>query len=710
MSRLSRRSGARATTPRRMLGRWEELFESRRGGRARADVARRVDTRAPPRPVPLVRQRRHRAREGERRPGSRAPRERIGLTVAMQAMNGTRPAAAGRRDGARRRDPARARRRDFPRPAVRPADGCDARRPRHARRRACAAMSALVPEADGGAPRRAGRRALEVAFENEFALAVPKDGGYAPVDASLCFSTIGMTTSQEYVDALADALEQQGLTLEQYYAELGHGQQEISTAHAPALAGGGRARSSFGRRSGALPRATGSSRRSRRSRGPRAPATAATSTSRCGRRAQPLPRRIARRPPLRRGTRLPCRGPRARPGPLRPHRAELQLVPGASSRSTGPAHSPAGATTTGRHRSACRRSSTVSRGVDERRAESGRLELQPVPRSRRTHRGRASTGSSAASSCRSPWTWTPATIPEDERARAASCGCRRRSGGARRARGRRVLTERSGRCSRRPTSPSAARSGRLPARRRGIRAAGSLLEVLSAVGLVDQHAHGILRTPPATLDEFRGLFSESPIRASGRTSRPASRTGARCASSRRSSASSRRGAGVRASRERESTSTRRRSCARRNTTGCSSTTASRRRHRHRVERLGELAAARAPVLRLETHGRTRAEPTRARGLRRAEDDRRLPRRPRSRVGARRRGAGGERGDGDPLPVQVHCGFGDADLHLWRADPSYLKPLIERFARRRSCCCTATRSCARPAGSRTCTATSGSTSR
>ena len=32
----------------------------------------------------------------------------------------------------------------------------------------------------------------------------------------------------------------------------------------------------------------------------------------------------------------------------------------------------------------------------------------------------------------------------------------------------------------------------------------------------------------------------------------------------------------------------------------------------------------------------------------------------------------------PMPVQVHCGFGDADLHLWRADPSYLKPLVERF--------------------------------
>ena len=34
--------------------------------------------------------------------------------------------------------------------------------------------------------------------------------------------------------------------------------------------------------------------------------------------------------------------------------------------------------------------------------------------------------------------------------------------------------------------------------------------------------------------------------------------------------------------------------------------------------------------------------------------------------------------GAPLPVQVHCGFGDSDLHLWRSDPSYLKPLVERF--------------------------------
>lgn len=34
---------------------------------------------------------------------------------------------------------------------------------------------------------------------------------------------------------------------------------------------------------------------------------------------------------------------------------------------------------------------------------------------------------------------------------------------------------------------------------------------------------------------------------------------------------------------------------------------------------------------------------------------------------------------DPLPVQVHAGFGDSDLFLPRADPGYLKPVLERFA-------------------------------
>jgi len=34
--------------------------------------------------------------------------------------------------------------------------------------------------------------------------------------------------------------------------------------------------------------------------------------------------------------------------------------------------------------------------------------------------------------------------------------------------------------------------------------------------------------------------------------------------------------------------------------------------------------------------------------------------------------------GAPLPVQVHCGFGDSDLSLPSADPAHLKPLLERF--------------------------------
>src|SRR4051812_23545310 len=76
---------------------------------------------------------------------------------------------------------------------------------------------------------------LEAAFENEFSLAARVAGAYVPVDSALCFSTIAMTASQDFADALAGALEAQGIVLEQYYAELGHGQQEISTGHAPAL-------------------------------------------------------------------------------------------------------------------------------------------------------------------------------------------------------------------------------------------------------------------------------------------------------------------------------------------------------------------------------------------------------------------------------------------------------------------------------------------
>jgi glutamine synthetase len=76
---------------------------------------------------------------------------------------------------------------------------------------------------------------LEVAFENEFSLATRIDGQYVPIDSGLCFSTISATAAQDYLDELAEALDAQEIVLEQYYSELGHGQHEISTGHAPAL-------------------------------------------------------------------------------------------------------------------------------------------------------------------------------------------------------------------------------------------------------------------------------------------------------------------------------------------------------------------------------------------------------------------------------------------------------------------------------------------
>jgi glutamine synthetase len=76
---------------------------------------------------------------------------------------------------------------------------------------------------------------IEVSFENEFSLASETPDGYEPVDSSLCFSTIGMTAVQDVIDDLVAALEAQGIVLEQYYAELGHGQHEIATGHAPAV-------------------------------------------------------------------------------------------------------------------------------------------------------------------------------------------------------------------------------------------------------------------------------------------------------------------------------------------------------------------------------------------------------------------------------------------------------------------------------------------
>ncbi len=100
------------------------------------------------------------------------------------------------------------------------------------------------------------------------------------------------------------------------------------------------------------------------------------------------------------------------------------------------------------------------------------------------------------------------------------------------------------------------------------------------------------------------------------------------------------------------------------------------------DEMGELAGGRAlPVLRLEARGEHAAEEVataRERGYAALKT-----------IAAYRGGLDrvsehvlaaleANEATGEPLPVQAHCGFGDSDLHLWRADPSYLKPLIERF--------------------------------
>ncbi|MEJ2147606.1 MAG: glutamine synthetase family protein [Acidobacteriota bacterium] len=77
---------------------------------------------------------------------------------------------------------------------------------------------------------------VQAAFENEFTLATKNpDGTFVPLDESLCFSGVGMTTAAKVMDAIITALEAQGIEIDQYYPELGHGQQELPIRSAPAL-------------------------------------------------------------------------------------------------------------------------------------------------------------------------------------------------------------------------------------------------------------------------------------------------------------------------------------------------------------------------------------------------------------------------------------------------------------------------------------------
>ena len=76
---------------------------------------------------------------------------------------------------------------------------------------------------------------LVAAFEPEWSLAVKNGELFSPIDDSGCFTSTGMNMAAAVIDEIVAALESQGMTVEQYYAELGWGQQELSIRHAPAL-------------------------------------------------------------------------------------------------------------------------------------------------------------------------------------------------------------------------------------------------------------------------------------------------------------------------------------------------------------------------------------------------------------------------------------------------------------------------------------------
>jgi glutamine synthetase len=77
---------------------------------------------------------------------------------------------------------------------------------------------------------------LKAAFEPEFYLLRIEGDIIHPADQSVFATTLSMDTHWSVVDAIAAALIDQGLTIEQYYPESGPGQQEISVRYTDVLA------------------------------------------------------------------------------------------------------------------------------------------------------------------------------------------------------------------------------------------------------------------------------------------------------------------------------------------------------------------------------------------------------------------------------------------------------------------------------------------
>ena len=84
---------------------------------------------------------------------------------------------------------------------------------------------------------------VQAAFEPEFSVGYRESspGGPSipdrliPLDDSLCYSSTGFHRAHDFIMELVAAMEAQGLEVEHYYPELGHGQHELSIRYADAL-------------------------------------------------------------------------------------------------------------------------------------------------------------------------------------------------------------------------------------------------------------------------------------------------------------------------------------------------------------------------------------------------------------------------------------------------------------------------------------------
>jgi glutamine synthetase len=84
---------------------------------------------------------------------------------------------------------------------------------------------------------------MQAAFEPEFTVGRRETSPAAPsipdrlipIDDSLCYSSTGFHQAHNFTMELVAAMDDQGLEVEHYYPELGHGQHELTIRHADAL-------------------------------------------------------------------------------------------------------------------------------------------------------------------------------------------------------------------------------------------------------------------------------------------------------------------------------------------------------------------------------------------------------------------------------------------------------------------------------------------